>query len=322
MLTQFPNGISSFGIPVMGGGGIPAMFGTVYFVDYSAGLDDNEGKSVDKPLKTLSEAYDRCTTNKNDVILINGYSSVLEDAAILWTKNRIHVVGLGGGFLTGQRAKLELSATGITADAAANIVLSGVGNSFHNLKIINSGTHANSVSAVIDAGEATLWDNCSFMKLSDLDQTTVSDFETRADSTTYLNCEFGFDTLTQSVARPTLRIKGSGGTRMTHCRFIDCIFTCQSSTANKMHVLVHDTSALRFESIFKECIFIAAINQTASAVTLANAVTSVSGLVEGNLLFTTPHCSTTKFCTTADNIKVTMTPTSTANAFMGLAPST
>jgi hypothetical protein len=66
-LTNFPNGITSFGIPIYGGGvpqGIPC--GTVYCVDGNSGSDSkkNAGESFDNPLKTLSAAI---SASHNDI---------------------------------------------------------------------------------------------------------------------------------------------------------------------------------------------------------------------------------------------------------------
>jgi hypothetical protein len=56
-LTEYPNGVSSFGIPIYGSGGQPDNSGTVYFVDGNSGSDNNDGKSWDKAMKTLAVAF-------------------------------------------------------------------------------------------------------------------------------------------------------------------------------------------------------------------------------------------------------------------------
>jgi hypothetical protein len=43
-LTNYSNGLSSFGIPVIGGG-IPAQTGRYIFVDAVTGVDGNDGNS-------------------------------------------------------------------------------------------------------------------------------------------------------------------------------------------------------------------------------------------------------------------------------------
>ena len=70
-LTNFPNGITSFGVPVLGTiGGLP-FTGNYYFVDPVNGADGNEG-SVELPLKTLYGALAKCTAGNNDVVILVG----------------------------------------------------------------------------------------------------------------------------------------------------------------------------------------------------------------------------------------------------------
>lgn len=252
----------------------------------------------------LKSAYDATTTNNNDVILLDADGTHdLDDGMLTVSKNRIHFIGMDGGErMVQQGAKIQLGDN--TADAAATITVTGTRCSFRNLKILNSGTHANSVAAVIGGGdEGTLWKNCSFQKQSDLGVASVSDFECRSDSPTFLDCEFGFDTLTQTAARATLWLKASGATRAKNIRMRDCRFICASTSATKSFILVASTASLNFTNIFENCIFSNSL--VGSAAALNDAITSVSGLVEGSMLFVNPASDTTEFCSAVtDQVKV------------------
>lgn len=253
----------------------------------------------------LEQAYSAAESNNNDVILLDGNSTHLLSGMLTVSKNRVHFFGMDGG--NGARPILQgakIALSDATVDAAATITVSGVRNTFRNLKITNSGTHANSVAAVIgDGDEGTLWEGCSIQKLSDLDQAAVSDFECRSDSPVFRNCEFGFDTLTQSAARPTFHIKASGATRAKNIRMYDCVFTCASTSATKNHILVATTASLNFTNIFVNCIFLNSL--VGSAAALNDAVASVSSLVEGSMLFVNPASESTEFCTgVTDQVKV------------------
>lgn len=251
----------------------------------------------------LEQAYAAAESNNNDVICLDGNSTHLLSGMLTVAKNRVHFFGMdGGGRLIQQGAKIDLADA--TVDAAATLTVSGVRCSFRNLKILNSGTHANSIAAVIGNGdEGTLWENCSAQKLSDLDQAAVSNFECRSDSPTFKECEFGFDTLTISAARPNFLIKASGSTRAKNIRMKDCTFTVSSTEATASQILVSSTSSLLFTNTFKDCEFVNSL--TGSAAALTDAVTSVSGLVEGSLLFVNPASEATNFCSTVtDQVKV------------------
>lgn len=320
-LTNFPNGISSFGIPQIGSGQIPTMFGTYRFVDYTNGNDNNKGLTMRRALKTLSAAYALAADGANDVIVINGSGAVQEDAMITWSKAKIHVVGLGAFGATDQSPRIIFSTTGISSDSAAVIKVTGNKNTFTNIRVNSWGTHANNVCALWDAGEATTYTNCQFNKFTDLDQATVSDVEARGDSTTWRNCKFGFDTLVQSVARPTMRIKGTGGSaRMKNNVFEDCYYVCASSNSDKAFILVTGTSSLAFGNIWKNCVFMNSIIGSISAAALDNSVDSASGLAEGNLLFVNPSFNTTAFCTTVKDGVQIVGPASSANAGIPQTP--
>lgn len=298
-MTTFGNIITGFGIPV------PANFGKVLFVNYTTGLDGRSGLSADRAVKTLSRAYALAADGKNDVILVAGEDPIEEDAMITWSKNKIHVIGLGGYGATDQSPRIIFSAAGLAvASAPAVIKVTGWANSFTNIRV-NSlgvfGTNAN-VCALWDAGEATVYTNCQFNKFTDLGLTAVSDVEARGDSTTWRNCKFGFDTLLQTAARPTLWIKGAGGSaRMKNNYFEDCYFVCSSSDSDKVFVKIYDTNSLAFSNVMKNCIFMSALVNSISAANLDNVVDSASGLNEGTLLFVNPAFNADTLCDTGQN---------------------
>lgn len=293
------------GIPILGSAGIPSMYGDYWFVDARRGNDGNDGVNKSEAFEKYSTAYAAAASDNNDVIVINGDATIEEATKISWTKNRIHTVVLGGGFMSGQRGKLQLSTAGNTVAVDSTLEVSGVGNTFHGLKIMNEGTDAASVAALIDSGEANWFNNCSFMKFSDLNVAAVADVICRSDSTSYTNCEIGFDTLVQSAARASFWIKNSGATRMKHLYMQNCNFTCSSSASTKSFILVANTSSCAFSNTLKDCSFNNALVSSASAAALADAVTSVSGLVEGNLLFINPASNCLEFCSAVtDQVKV------------------
>ena len=67
MSTNFPNGISSYGVPV-----IPGNFttGSVFFVSSTTGADGNNGKTKNKPFATINRALSFCTGNKGDIVYV------------------------------------------------------------------------------------------------------------------------------------------------------------------------------------------------------------------------------------------------------------
>ncbi len=66
MSTNFPNGVSSYGMPV-----IPVNLlnprGKIYFVDANNGVDGNSGTTINKPFLTMSRAFGRLVSGDNIV---------------------------------------------------------------------------------------------------------------------------------------------------------------------------------------------------------------------------------------------------------------
>jgi len=258
MLTNFPNGVSSFGVPTMGMGGIPVTSGTYFFVNSDIGSDGNDGLSMESPLKTVEAAYALMTTDKWDVCVLMGASQHSLSAMLTVAKNRCLFVGLdGGGRQTGHGARLVMTTTGVATDIAA-VKVTGVRNSFTNIKIESTSETAESLYALIDAGEYTRWANCSFSKLTDLDQATASDVVFAGDSTTWINCEFGAATVKATAARPVCIIDKSlaGSVGMMDNNFFQCNFVSYTSSASRNFInLVANQDGQRY-SMFRSCAFI------------------------------------------------------------------
>ena len=255
---------------------------------------------------TLAAAYAAATTNQNDVIMLSAGGNHHQLTEMLtWAKNRIHVIGMGAFGAVDPQPEIQLSTTGNAADNAATMKVTGYGNTFTNVYITNAGTHANSVTALWDAGENNVYTNCQFAKFSDLNVAGVSHVEARGDTSTFRRCKFGVDWVTVSAARFGLLIKGTGrGARMKHNIFEDCYFVVASSSADYEHIHVYDTSSLAFNNIWKNCVFMNALISSASAVIIDDAVNSVSGLVEGSLFFINPATNSTSFASTTDQLTV------------------
>lgn len=101
-LTNFPNGISSQGVPVSAGGRMTT--GSVFFVDSNTGSNGNKGTSSDKPFADIDYAVGRCTANKGDIIYVMpGHVEDLADTstsgAIDLDVAGISVIGIGSGSL-------------------------------------------------------------------------------------------------------------------------------------------------------------------------------------------------------------------------------
>ena len=255
---------------------------------------------------SLLAAYTAAKTNNHDVILLSAHSHHQLATMLTWSKNRIHVMGMGTDGAVDQQPEIQLSTAGNLLTVAATIKVTGYGNTFTNVYISNAGTgSAACVTAFWDAGENNVYTNCQFAKFSDLNVAGVSHVEARGDTTTWRNCKFGVDWVLCAAARFGMNIKGTGGgARMKHNIFEDCYFVVASSDSDYEHIHVYDTNSLAFGNIWKNCIFHNTLTTSTGAAAIDDAVNSVTGLVEGNLFFVNPACNSTSFCTTADQLTV------------------
>lgn len=118
-LTNFPKGITSFGVPVMGSGPtIPATTGTYFFVQSTTGSAAGSGLSPSEPFATVQQAIDKTTANAGDVIiLMPRHAETVTATSIAMNKAGVTVVGLGNG-LSRPTFTFGAAAATITVSAA------------------------------------------------------------------------------------------------------------------------------------------------------------------------------------------------------------
>ena len=277
--------------------------------------------------ETLEAAYSACTTSANDVILLNGQTTHAVATGIAWSKSRIHVIGMDGGDrIVQQGAKIELSGA---VDSAYVLKVTGTRNTFKNLKILQSSTHANALNVVQFAGEGSLWKNCSFMfgVTDNLDLTTAAEALMGEDSGTFIECSFGNDNLLSSAARNVMAIDAITGASsadgMKNCRFVDCEWIIQSSSASAVLIKIVDTAAAKFLTTFIRPRFSAIVSTGGGGIAITNAIQSVASFVDGSLHFFWPvTANCTNGCDTLTaKITISGAPVFSANAWEGGTPS-
>lgn len=282
-LTNFPNGITSFGIPVIGAGvpALPRAVGNVYFVDQAVGNDGYSGLSPDVPLATLSRAHTLMTADQDDVAVVFGGVSniaVRETATLTWSKNKCHIIGANAYNRISHRVSLRaasgsnftplmtVSADGCmfanfhmfhgyaTAEAQVCMNVTGERNAFYNLHIGGGGhataaAHVGNRSLVIAGGSGN-------------------------GEHYFKDCTIGLDTVTYDAANANLEITGASPRNIFEdCRFITF---AGSSGAGREFVLIGALGIDRWLE-FKRCMFMNAVQSTATAMTQAMSVNASAG---------------------------------------------
>src|SRR3990172_1563972 len=90
-ITKFPNGVSSFGVPVFGNSTMDGkVWGTAYFVDAAIGTAGAAGTDPEHPLSTIQAALDKCTTSKGDRVFVRN-GAYAEDLTM--SKDDVMLIG-------------------------------------------------------------------------------------------------------------------------------------------------------------------------------------------------------------------------------------
>lgn len=261
---------------------------------------DNDGKV--RVFTSLPDAYDATTTNCNDVIVVNAYSSHSLTGVLDVSKSRVHFVGLdwlmGIRRHYGQRARISIGVTTDTDDIAA-IKNTGVGNSFRGLKISSSNTLTEGKYAFADGGEYTYMENCELYLSSQLTVTTAAELLLNGDGSKYVNCTIGSNVneVTANGARPNVLLNRETITGKV-CRdsmFVGCFFLYKAGDTDNRFVYGSGATDVERMLLFKDCIF---HNTKLASQTMTLGAHTASALTEGYMLFKDcANIGTTDFAT-------------------------
>lgn len=99
-MTNFPQGVSSFGVPIIGAGPLFTT-GSVYFVSNATpgASDGNLGTDAERPLATIQAAVRKCVANRGDHIVVgSGHAETLTTTGqITVDVAGVTIVGVGFG---------------------------------------------------------------------------------------------------------------------------------------------------------------------------------------------------------------------------------
>jgi hypothetical protein len=251
-------------------------------------IADVDGDGRVRFFTSLASAIDEAESNNNDVILLDSNSSHVLATGEALTKSRIHFIGMDGGHrLVQQGAKIQ------TTDAAAVAYVlknTGTRNSFHNIKFIMNDTNAAALNVVQEGGEGTLYKNCSFTfgVADNLDLTTATEFLMGGDSCTFINCQFGQDTLLTSAARSVMKIdQVTSGQECKSNIFKDCTWMVSSSSADALLISMAAAGDILFTNHFIRPSFIASLDSAGGAA-ITKAVTTANGTTKGTIYISYP----------------------------------
>lgn len=282
-LTNFPNGISSFGVPIIGGGVAvaPGRLGRVVYVDQANGNDALDGTSPERGVLTLSRAHALMTANRDDVALVFGSTSTIavrESAALAWSKDKCHIIGMNAFNRISHRVSIRATSgatvftplVNVTADGClfANFhVFHGFADDSAQIAWVDTGERNAYYNIHIGGGGATLAGAHAGMRCLKLGGSGKGEHYFR-------DCTIGLDTVSYDAANANLEIVG-GAPRI---KFENCDFIAStgSSGAGREFVLLGVGAIDRYLT-FKDCRFINAAQSGATTMTQAMSVNASAG---------------------------------------------
>lgn len=261
MITNFPNGASSFGMPIMPGGGVPPG-GSVFWLNPSHALanDDNGrvgvGASIDAPMATLAGAFALMTANKHDVIYYpDGDTSLILSAALDWNKDRCHLIGLCAPVSVAQRSRIFQLST--LTGASPLLTISGSGCIFVNFYIFQGVNDATSKINVSVTGERNYFYNVHFaggghatMAIDGCVSLNING----GSENRFVHCTVGVDTIPAATGVAGLSYTDAGAAARNW--FENCTFTLQAGNGGACFIESLGNTAIDRYQYFNECAFI------------------------------------------------------------------
>lgn len=299
-LTNYPNGLSSFGLPVLPQAGV-FVTGNVYFVNPATGSDGNRGDSLDRAFATLYKAHSVMTSGNNDVCYLVGNGAASGSArlstalaqnvdssattgTLTWSKSACHLIGVCAPTSVAQRARIAPPTgvyTAATFGSGNFIVVSGSGCIFANLSVFNGfSTGGTNQIAWTNSGGRNFYSNCNIFGMADA--ASAADAGSRSlllsgstGENTFTGCTIGGDTVTRSAANASLEFAG-GCPRNS---FSSCIFPFQTSASTPLGIIVSAAAGSDRWQQFNGCSFINNVGSTSTTMAgLSTLAASMGGL--------------------------------------------
>jgi hypothetical protein len=275
--TNFPNGITSLGVPTFGTGIIPPFPSKYFFVQETttAGVAAGSGTAA-APFNTLDQALAACTAGANDVVFLTG--TVHVTAAVAWSKNNTHLVGLCA---PSDNDRARISASGSTVfTPLVNVTASGC--IFMDIGTFHGFANASAQICWAEAGGRNFYQGCQFLGMGNA--TAAAHVGSRSltiagsGENKFYDCTIGLDTIARGAANASLELLS--GTPRNVMR--GCIFQMLASAGTPLHITVGSGGMDRY-LLLDKCSLINCVDSggsTISAAIVANASAGGTVLVQ------------------------------------------
>lgn len=264
----FPRNLAEYvalqGIPV-------GPYSNVYIVDPANGSDSNPGTSFKQPLLTLEAAYALCTTNQHDtILLLSGPTGNTLAASINWSKNFVHLLGLGADVPgMGQRCRVLGSAA---SDLTPLVTFGGIGCIVRNIQFYNGKDADTDSGCVIVSGSRNYFKNCAIVGMQHATPAARAgsySLKVTGSENYFEDCMIGYDSITRGAGEPPELWLATGCSKAI---FRHCTILTRSETITASPVKI-DAEPLGYVE-FDNCIFVNTSTNWAVSLTDAFTITS------------------------------------------------
>lgn len=262
--TAFPNGVSSFGLPVMPYGIPPG--GNHYFMNPShASADDGNPGTFEAPVASFETGYGLLTAGQHDTLhYIAGGTSDNIEAAVTWSKNYTHFVGHCAPTHAAQRARLFQLST--LTGASPLVTVSATGCIFANFYCFQGVDDATSLINWSVTGGRNFFHNVHFAGGGHATQAIDGGASLKLDAAEenlFSHCTIGVDTIDAATGMVGLLMDGEAHRN----QFENCTFRMRAGNSGAAFIEVVDSTGIDRDNTFVECRFIN--NSTSNDMTTA-----------------------------------------------------
>ncbi len=260
--------------------------GNIYFVAPGTGNDLNSGTS-DQPLKTLARALALATAGQNDIIYLLAQSNTAaattdyQNTTLLWNKDLVHLIGVNGSPMLGQRSRVALDAAYATASNL--ITVSANGCLFANIEFFAGVASVLPTGCMKVTGQRNHFVNCQISGMGNSANDIAAAYSlwlAAGAENVFDGCYIGLDTVTLGAAANSQILCTLAATRNL---FRSCIFATYTNHATNNNFLRAPTSSLDRWLQFDNCRFINPVDASSTLLTQAFIVASDAG---GSVLLT------------------------------------
>lgn len=295
-LTNFPFGVSSFGVPVMPGQSMP-WTGKAFFVDPVNGSDSFEGTSPQRAFATLYKAHAMCTSGANDVVyligngessgsarlstaLAQGVDSSVTAGSLIWSKDATHLVGITAPTLN-RRARIATPTgtyTYTTFGSVTNLItVSGSGCFFSNFSVFSQFSTGGTGEIMMEVtGERNAFVGVDLLGPASAAAIAATGCRTLkitgGGENSFYNCNLGVDTVTRSAANATVEFASATARNS----FENCTFPMYTSAAGALWVLGTGAGCMDRWQKFKNCLFLNNVESGSTTLTVGCSLTNAA----------------------------------------------